>query len=248
MKVEQQPCYILHLRPYRESSLLVELLSREHGRLGVVARGARRGTNRSRGSYQLFQRLSVSWSMRTELGTLTQIESEPMPGQASGRWLMAAFYLNELLLRLLQRDEPHPEIFGAYELALVALRTDGDEAPVLRVFEKRLLEALGYGLLLDRDAVTGQPIDAERTYIYVADRGPVANGQPGMQGVTISGATLLALQAELLRDAGELQQAKRLMRRLVDGHLDGRPLASRELYRQYLHNGGARLPVETGSG
>ena len=139
-----EPAWILHHYPYRDSSLLLEVFSREHGRLGLVARGARSSKSRWRGLLHALSQLLLSWSMRGEMGTLTGAETRPgivMPGT---RNLMSAWYLNELLMRLLTRHDPHPRLFSAYEQALQGLEVT--EQPTLRIFEKQLLQELGYEL------------------------------------------------------------------------------------------------------
>lgn len=231
MRTEPHPCYILHLRPYRETSLLAELLSSEHGRVSVVARGARRNGNRQRHLFRPLLRVHAGWHARGELGTLTAIEAAGRPESWPGEALIAALYLNELLVRLLHRHESHPELFTAYEQALAGLCERGTREAALRIFEKRLLQALGYGLVLDREADGGARIEDEREYYYVVESGP--RTEPGA-GCRVSGATLNALHSESLRDATQLQQAKRLLRSIIGPHLGTRPLASRDLYRRYL--------------
>lgn len=229
-----QPCYILHQRPYRETSLILEVFSREHGRLGLVARGARRAGNRQRPLCQPLRRVEATWFMRAELGTLTQIEAAGVSIPLTGESVIAAFYLNELLMRLLHRHEPHPRLFDAYEQALDGLHRKGTREAVLRVFEKRLLQALGYGLILDHEILNGEPLDEGREYFYLAEQGPSSEPAPGGRSVRVSGATLNALQREDLADAAQLVEAKRLLRMILAGHLGQKPLASRDLYRKYL--------------
>lgn len=234
-------CYILHQRPYRETSLLLEVLSRDHGRLGLVARGARRSANRQRWLFQPFRRLHVAWVMRRELGTLTQIEAADAAAFPGGSAVMAAFYLNELLMRLLHRHEPHPELFDAYAQALDGIREEQAREAALRVFEKHLLASLGYGMVLDREADSGRPLEADRRYYYQADLGPCAAPPREAGCVPVSGASLYALREERFHGEAQLADAKRLMRMLLTEHLGGRPLASRELYRRFVNDPGQQL-------
>ena len=171
MRVPLHPCFILHQRPYRESSLIVEAFSSEHGRLGIVARGARRSRNTRRALLQPLRKVNLAWTMHRELGTLTDAESADTALPPSGSGTIAAFYINELLIRLLHRHESHPELFDAYELALRELASvQKDSQEVLRLFEKRLLTALGYGLVLDRDVISGEPIEHDRGYYFLRAR------------------------------------------------------------------------------
>lgn len=233
MRAPLNPCYFLHLRPYRETSLLADVFSRDHGRLTLVARGARRPASRSAGLYQPMCPLLLAWTQRGEMGTLSGIEAAGTAQPPTGRRLIAGFYLNELLVRLLHRHEAHPELFHAYALALDSLAAGRREEPTLRVFEKQLLLSLGYGLVLDHEADSGRPLDSGAGYFYVRGRGPVRTPSGVGDDIPVSGAALLALHAETLDDAEQGLECKRLLRALLADQLDGRPLASRALYRQY---------------
>lgn len=231
MRVLLQPAYILHRRPYRDASLLLEAFSREHGRLGLVARGAASTRSRLKSVLQPFLPLLLSWSGSGDLATLTTAEEAerhlPLPpGQA-----LAGLYVNELLVRLLPRQDPLPELFAAYRALLTELGAASGVEPPLRRFEKRLLEALGYGLSLDREATDGMPIIAEQQYCYVLDRGPLT-ADPGLSGVPISGRGLLALRDGVATaDPTVLREVKRLTRAALTEQLRGRVLKTRELYR-----------------
>ena len=141
------PCYILHQRPYRETSLLLDAFSSEHGRVGLVARGVKRRGGRP-ALLQPARRLNIAWSMRSELGTLTAVEASTPPARLAGTRLVSCFYMNELLVRTLHGHEAHPELFHRYEQALKGLDGGEPEDRVLRIFEKHLLKSLGYGLIL----------------------------------------------------------------------------------------------------
>ena len=170
-RVSLQPAWILHHYPYRDSSLLLEVFSREYGRIGLIARGARSAKGRWQNQLQMLRPLLLSWSMRGELGTLTGVDSRGGMDVFPGRQVLCACYLNELLMRLLTRHDPHPELFGAYEDALLML--GNAEEPALRLFEKRLLQALGYGLLLDYEYESGDAVQAGSLYEYRLEKGPV---------------------------------------------------------------------------
>ena len=178
-RVSLVPAYVLHHRNYRDHSLLIELLSAEHGRVGLVARGARNQRGDRRALLQPFRPLFVTWSKRGELGTLTDVEAAG-PGHAlRGGRLFCGFYMNELLVRLLYRDDPHPSAFDAYALALGDLSAGADESKTLRLFEKRILDALGYGVELDRVTLTGEPVDTDARYLVDLETGVIATGADG---------------------------------------------------------------------
>lgn len=234
MRVALHPCYILHLRPYRETSFIAEILSRDHGRVGLVAKGARR--SRQRSLHQPLRRLNIAWVMRGDLGTLTQIEAAGAVPHPNGRGLIAALYMNELVMRLLHRHEAHPELFDAYDGAVAAISKPGNDEAILRIFEKRLLVTLGYGIVLDHDVNSGAPIQNQLQYYYVTQRGPCVEADLSPGTIRISGETLTALAQEKFTQPGQLAEAKRLMRLVLSEHLSMKPLASREIYRQYLQH------------
>ncbi|HTE14448.1 MAG TPA: DNA repair protein RecO, partial [Burkholderiales bacterium] len=149
---KEQPGYVLHSYPYQETSLIVEVFTREFGRVGMVAKGAKRPHSPLRSVLMPFHALTLDWSGRSDLKTLRTAEWRGAFRLLSGRALICGFYLNELLLKLLHRDDPHDALFGAYEQTLQALLNGADHALVLRCFEKRLLSELGYALILDCDA------------------------------------------------------------------------------------------------
>ena len=230
LRVTMEPAYVLHHRPYRETSSLLELLTEAHGRIGAVARGARQAASRWRGLLQPFRPLLLSWSGRGELVTLTAAEgASGMLGIPASR-LMSAYYANELLMRLLARSDPQRGVFLAYASVLAELAGAGPEAPALRLFEKRLLDALGYGLALTHDALTGEPLQPERYYAYRLERGPqgvgIAEGE-----LVLAGSSLLALATERLDGETALKDARRLLRAALDLYLGERPLKTREVGR-----------------
>lgn len=228
-KVALQPAYVLHTRAYRDTSLLVEVFALEYGRVGLIARGARSAKSRVRGVLQPFRSLLMSWSGRGELHTLAAVEEAGRAPRLPGERLIAGFYLNELIMRMTQRSDPHMRLFAAYSDALMALEKPGELERTLRIFEKRLLDDLGYQLLLDREAGNDAPVDGERRYRYLIERGPVAEAAGEHGGVSVGGASLLSLHQEDLTDEASLADAKRLMRAVLSWYLGSRPLKSREL-------------------
>jgi DNA repair protein RecO (recombination protein O) len=229
-RIALQPAFVLHRRPYLNTSLLLEAFGRESGRVGLVARGALNSRSRLKGLLQPFVPLLLSWAGAGELATLTAAEENgPAVALAPAR-VLAGLYANELLVRLLPRQDPLPELFAAYGALLAELVAAPEPEPALRRFEKRLLAELGYGLTLDREAGSGAPIVAEGHYRYVLDQGPLPVSQTQM-GVSISGRSLLALRDETLSDPSVLKDIKRLTRAALTEHLRGRALKTRDLYR-----------------
>ena len=232
MRVFQQPGFVLHKRAYRESSLLLEVFTRDFGRVGLVAKGARRANSRLRMVMTLFQPLLVSWSGKGELVTLTGAEAAGAFVIVEGDALYSAFYLNELLLRLLHRHDPHEILFAVYKNVMIGFNTGKSEEWTLRIFEKHLLKEIGYGLVLDHDIVTRAPVAAEGLYDYILDRGPVIVNEHTVNAdtaVRLQGRSLLALASEVLPDAACRHDIKKLMRALISQHLEGKPLQTRKL-------------------
>jgi DNA repair protein RecO (recombination protein O) len=220
------PAYVLHQYAYRDSSRIVEAFTRDHGRLSLFARGAAGPKSALRATLRPFQRLLVSWSGKTEACQLVGAEIDGPLNPLPASCLMSGFYLNELLLKLTERCDPHPDIFDSYAQALSALGEPGREEPSLRRFEKRLLEDLGYGLELGRTD-EGLPVSPAGFYRFRAESGPHAcvAEAPG----AVHGQSLADLAAEAFDDARSLRDAKRVLRAAIDACLDGRVLKSREV-------------------
>lgn len=226
----EETAYVLHRRPYRETSLLVDLFARGAGRLRVVARGGRR----SRLAGQPFVPLVVAWSGRGGLKTL--IRAEPaVPGTPAppGRALYLGLYVNELLMRLLPEWDPHPALYEGYGRLLRGLAGQGEPEPLLRRFELQLLAELGYGFALDRTA-DGTPLGADDCYRFVPGSGlmPASGKRHGPDSAGLRGCHLLAMAADDYRDPDTRRCAKQLLRAALAEHLGERPLRSRELFRQ----------------
>jgi len=238
MRVLQQPAYVIHHHDYSETSLLLELFTRDHGRVGVIAKGARRGKSERRALLNPFTPLWVDWSGKGELGVLVGVESRGSSLTLSGEAIYCGFYVNELLLRLLHRHDAHAQLFDGYQQCLMRLQSDTPNDSALRIFEFLLLQEIGYGLVLDRDAFDNLPIKEDQTYEYVGDSGlrRVVANVGHSAGTLVSGRSLLALatgrldQPEKL-DPEMMNELKRLMRVMLARHLGDRPLNSRQLMR-----------------
>lgn len=229
-RVSLERAFLLHHYPWRDTSRIFELLTRAHGRVSVFARGTRKSASGAGTALQPFGELLVSWSGRGEAGQLTGAERVRPPTPLAGDRLMSGFYANELLLKLLERHDPHPALFDAY-CALVAQLADpaADASRALRLFEKRLLDELGWGLSLEFEAASGAPIDPGRAYRYRLDGGPEPVDGVAEGSLIFSGASLLSLAREALQDPRSLADARRLLRAALDQSLDGRPLRTREV-------------------
>lgn len=246
-RVNLQPAYLLHQRAYRDSSMILDVLTPEFGRVALVARGVRQEKSKLKGVLRPFQPLVVSWTSRGEMGTLTGAEAQGRPLHLLREVIPCGFYLNELVLKLLHQHDPHIELFSHYDEILRQLadlhsgRQNQEQAQMqktiqicLRHFEVSLLQALGYAQQMDRDYQSQDAIVANREYLYHFDSGPclASNNPEADTGVHISGAALLALSGRSLsleHDQTIFRETKRLMRALLDHYLGHRPLHSRQL-------------------
>jgi DNA repair protein RecO (recombination protein O) len=226
-RVEHEPGYVLHTYPYKETSLIVEAFTRRFGRVALLARGARRPRSAMRGVLLSFHPLRLSWSGSADLANLRDAEWAGGIPRLGGRGLMCGFYVNELLLRLLPRDDPHESLFDVYAGALAGLASR-DVSAVLRDFEKRLLAELGYAPLLETDAAS-HPIDPERMYSYEPDRGPMPTNGSRAGQVVVSGRTLLDVAAGDYARAETRDEARALMRALIGERLHGQSLHTRSI-------------------
>ncbi len=233
-RVDRAAAYVLHAYPYSETSLLVEAFTRSHGRLPLLAKGARRPGSTLRGTLLAFQPLSASWSGRGEVRTLVRCEWHGGQPLLSGERLLCGFYLNELLLRLLAREDPHEQLFDWYVEAVAGLAHDTDHGPLLRAFERRLLAGLGYALPLEREAGSDIPIEPERLYRYDPEQGatPVVDGTGPDDTLVVPGRVLLEIARDDYAAPATAQAAKQLMRLAIARRLDRQPLHSRTIFRE----------------
>lgn len=240
-QLQLEPAWILHTRPWRDSSLLLELFTRDQGRLGVVARGVRAARSRQRALLQPFTPLRLSASGSGELLTLTGVEPDGVPASLDGLRLLGGYYLNELLLRLLARGDEHARLFDHYAATLQALAADGDLAWCLRAFERALLEELGYGLNLDHDIVRGQALDPDGFYEYVLEQGArPTEAAPDAGRLCFSGRTLLDIRSLRLEDPVSRRAARRLFTAALDLYLGPVPLKSRQVLESMLRLSGGQ--------
>lgn len=238
-RINNEPGFILHTYPFKETSVVAEAFTCSHGRVALIARGARRPASALRGLMQPFTPLLLSWFGKSELKTLHAAEWQGGLIAPQGRALMCGFYLNELLLRLLARGDAHELLYERYvdtldQLAGEAGTTDYERATffeqTLRRFEKNLLSEIGYGATFDVEADNGAAIEPDRRYVFQPERGALrASGQPGCP---VSGQTLIDLAAGRFERPATLVEAKALMRTLINHTLGEKPLYTRQLLRE----------------
>jgi DNA repair protein RecO (recombination protein O) len=229
--------FVLHHRPYRNTSQLLECITATHGRVGLVARGSRRAGNRQRVWLQPFVPLRISWLRRGELGRLMQVEPAGASYELAAQRLLAGFYVNELLLRLTARGDPNDEVFSCYCHCLAQLTTTASVARTLRVFELHLLRGLGYGLELDGDAGTGEPLQPEHAYAFELERGFSSAGLAHTAADVYAGRDLISLRELALDDDDSLRTAQRLLGRVLRAYLGERPLQSRLVLQDIVSRG-----------
>jgi DNA repair protein RecO (recombination protein O) len=228
-RIEFEATFVLHARPYRESSQIIEVLGQNHGRIGIVARGSRRPKSRWKSILRPFQPMRMSWSGRGSLQTLRAAETTSSSLPFTGLRLMSGYYINELLIALLHRNDPHPNLFAYYGAVLAELAAGEELEPALRRFELALLAEIGYGLVTDCDAASGLPLRADHSYEYVADQGPLPVAPGTVGDFVISGADLMAIGKGDFDHPERLLIAKRLLRKKLNWCLGGRPLKTRQV-------------------
>jgi DNA repair protein RecO (recombination protein O) len=228
--------WLLHSRPFRDTSLLLDFLTLEQGRVSAIARGARTQKGKGRSTLQPFTPLRLTLAGNHELRTLQSAEAAAPALLLQGERLFAGFYLNELLVKLLHGHEPEPLVFEAYAQALARLAAADAVEPLLRQFELRLLDALGYGLQFDHDAESGEQLEADGWYYLQADSGFVkqlqapANETEALRSGLYPGSELLKIATADFATDTTRRQAKRLLRQVLQQHLGGKEITSRQLF------------------
>lgn len=238
--VHQEPAYVLHRRPWRETSLQVDVFTLNAGRVSLIARGANSAKSPLKAQLQPFQPLMLDWTGRGNLKTLTQTDVRSGPSLSRTAALYSGLYINELLQRVLPAADPHPSLFAAYIQVITELSETDDVEPVLRRFECSFAEALGYRFAWDIATDSGAGVEAGQSYCYDPERGILQRPDENVRLRNLSGDTLMALASGDLESPDCRRTAKRVMRVLVDYLLQGRPLHSRSLFSH-----GRREPNES---
>lgn len=228
-----EPSFVLHSRNFSDTSSIIDFFTLHHGRITVLVRGVRTSRSKFRGILQPFVPLLISWSGKTDLPVLTNAESTNLGYNFSGKKLLSAIYINELLVRLLQRCDPHVNTFNAYTNALMSLQNDSETELSLRKFEAKFLADLGYGIQFDLDS-NSQKVLADKLYIFEFGKGLIKiSGSQNTEANIFLGKSLLAMQNMELVTVDDYFDAKRLMRLAIGALLGDRQLKSRELWRSY---------------
>lgn len=227
--VSLQPAFILHHRNFRETSLIINVLTRDFGKLAILAKGVKKPKSRLGPYLRPFTPVLLSFAGKSDLKTLTQIESWQVAPELKGLALYSGYYLNELIAYFLHNFDPYPEIFRLYHDTLCELASTSELEHVLRVFEINLLDHVGYGLQFDFDSHHQKPVAAEKKYVFHADSGPVET-----EHGDIAGGTLLAMAARSFNNGNTLAEAKKIMRTAIDFHLNGKKLKSRAVISKIL--------------
>ncbi|MEL7310650.1 MAG: DNA repair protein RecO [Pseudomonadota bacterium] len=245
-RVQLTPAWVLHRRDFRDSSQIVELLTAEHGRVSVVAKGIKRPKSRLRGLLQPFRLLRVSWVAKRELGTLTDVDAESSPPTAlSGDALLAGYYVSELCLKLTHKHDPHPELFDLYGQVIEALRSSASVDACLRPFEDRLLRELGFGVNWSVDIETGQSVEPQYRYTMVPNSGPRRVADAALEVDSIGGDYLLQI-ADGDWSATETRRVGRhILARALDVQLEGKTLQTRRVLREMRNHVSPRTNNES---
>ena len=232
-RVQLEPGFVLHQRAFRNTSQIVDCITPHHGVVGLVARGSRRPTARLRAILQPFVPLRLSWQLKGELGTLIGAEGSSHFSDLPPKGVLAGFYINELVLSLMPREQANEEAFSCYSQALVDLAADPLLSRAVRLFEYRLLVALGYAPNLDHEADSGRPVEPDGSYHFETERGPSrvqASNTPG----AFSGSDLLSLHRCELNDESSIGAAKRILSGALRSQLGDRQLKSAAVLRQVI--------------
>lgn len=232
MRVEKEPSFILHQRAYSETSVILDIFSKKYGRLSLIAKGVKKQASSKGSVLNQFQLLILSWSGRSDLKTMTNAEIAGDVYRISPDAVYCGFYINELIIRLLHQNDPHPELFDYYN-QLIKNFSNGLSEKLLRVFEKKLLIEIGYGVILDHDK-NNNAIDADADYYYLPEEGPVKVIDRSINANMIKGKNLLALANEKFGDQDDMVEIKKLMRMLLQMQLGEKPLRSRQLMNDLM--------------
>ena len=224
-----QPAYILHLQRYRESSLIIDVLTRDLGRISLIGKGVRKTKSKTIGLLRPFAALSLSFVGKSDLKTLTDVETIGLPTELSGLALYCGFYINELICLFLHKDDPHPEVFQDYRQCLLGMAQGTQIEATLRTFELNLMDNIGYGINLGYDLHHQKPVALNKKYRFNKEAGLIED----VEG-QFSGAALKAMEEKNFEDPQILSEAKLLMRTVIDAHLQGKQLKSRSVINSII--------------
>jgi DNA repair protein RecO (recombination protein O) len=235
-RIQNQSAWILHHRPFSNSSMILEIITFKHGRISLIAKGSRSAKSKFRGLLRPFMPLNISWFARTNLGTLTEAEIQDAPISLAGDALISGYYMNELLLKLLHKDDPQLDVFSLYSETIKKLSLTNQIAPLLRQFEIKLLELIGYALNLIEVVDSQIAINSSSYYEYKPDMGlfMVENKQGAM---TFLGSQLQSIQKQNFECEDTLRCANRLLKNIISYQLGGKKLMTRKVIEEMKRNG-----------
>jgi DNA repair protein RecO (recombination protein O) len=217
-----QPAFILHQQHFRESSLIIDALTRDFGRISLIAKGVRKTNSKTAGLLRPFIALSLSFVGKSDLKTLTDVEMAALPNELNGLALYCGFYINELVCNFLHKDDPHPEVFQDYQQCLFGLAKNSQIETSLRIFELNLMDNIGYGLNLGYDLRNEKPVALNKKYRFNKDEGLYEDDDGSFSGISLT-----AMEQRDFENFQTLTEAKLLMRTVIDAYLQGKPLKSR---------------------
>ena len=230
-RILKQPSWVLHQRPYRDTSSIIDIFSRDFGRISIVAKGSRSPKSKFRGLLRPFLPMNLSWYSGKNLGNLTDIEVTEKPYNLTGDSLLSAYYLNELIIKFLLKDDSQVEIYDLYSRTISSLIQARDIAPILRIFELEFLRLIGYGLNLNFEAGTEFPVKSNLFYEYKPDVGLVISESKDKPYV-FGGADIKAINQRDFQSNKTIKTANKLLKSIITYHLDGRQLKTRKVLEE----------------
>ena len=230
--IEGEPAYLIHQRPYSETSQIINLFSRHYGRVDVIAKGSKRPKSKFKSFLQPFSPILVSWSGRSQLKTLRSVDiSSRKQPNVTGKHLMSAFYLNELILNFLTTADPYPDLFDTYSLAIENLSNADSSEIILREFEIELLTEIGYAINFQTEAMSSKKIEPNQSYRFIAEEGFVSSIASSARDALIKGSVIHAIDQRDFSDPETLRTAKRIARESIKYHLSGKELNTKKVVK-----------------
>ena len=230
--IEGEPAYLIHQRPYSETSQIINLFSRHYGRVDAIAKGSKRPKSKFKSFLQPFSPILVSWSGRSQLKTLRSVDiNSGKQSNVSRKHLMSAFYLNELILSFLTTADPYPDLFDAYSLAINNLSNADSSEIILREFEIELLTEIGYAINFRTEAMSSKKIEPNLLYRFVAGEGFVSSVTSSAREKLMKGSVIHAIDQGDFADPQTLSIAKRIIRESVKYHLSGKELNTKKVVK-----------------
>ncbi|NOQ65090.1 MAG: DNA repair protein RecO [Methyloprofundus sp.] len=236
MALALQAGFLLHQYDYQDSSLILDVFTHVAGRVSVVAKGVKQQKSPYLGLLRPFVPINISYFGTGSLKTLGNIEQGNAEFILAGNNTYCGFYLNELIRYLIPSGEPYPDVFVNYLSCLQVLKTSHKVESALRTFEIQLIQSLGYGLNLECDVITGKAIQAEENYRYMLEQGATLDCAGALKGTT-----LIAMHRQSYSEQSQLNQAKWLMRQVIDFHLQGKILHSRQLISKFKQTSSCKI-------